>query len=71
MDNITEIREQYADMLADFYDRVSSDMLEHAKEWAANQQYHEAEMVLIKSRTFSEVAFDLRRPKACRLENEQ
>jgi hypothetical protein len=70
-DNVTTIREQYADMLADFYDRLSGDLKEMAKNWAANEQYHDAERTYIKSRVFSEVAFDLRRPKAIRLESEE
>jgi len=70
MDNVTAIREQYADMLADFYDRVSSDLREMARKWAESEQYPEAERTYIKSRVFAEVAFELRRPKAIRLEQE-
>ena len=71
MDNVTEIREQYAEILAESYDKSAEGLHECARKWAEKQCYQEAHNAEQRAKFFTEIAWDLRRPKNIRLEMER
>jgi len=70
MNNVTEIREQYAEQLAESYQKSADGLQKCAKEWAAHENYHQADDAAKRAEFFEYTVQDLRRPKEIRLELE-
>jgi hypothetical protein len=71
MDNVTEIREQYAEQLAVSYERSADNLRKHAKGHAEKENYQQAHDTYQRAEFFDYIVQDLRRPKNIRLENER
>jgi len=67
MDNVTLIREQYAEQLAESYQRSADALHVCALDWAKRLNFHEADAAQKRAEFFEYIARDLRQPKEIRL----
>jgi hypothetical protein len=68
--DVIEIREQYAEILAVGYDYAAEGLRNCADTWGKTKNYARAAEILIRAGVFEEVARELRRPKEIRVSQE-